>query len=146
MSVLHCSDHVYTGKSTCIFCCLYLMTLQTKCSNISSYHLSSFYLSHLPGLESWSHLVDRVLAPMAFTSCCISTYTTSGLWWMLLSALPMKCHILANVASKKGNYDQFVLWHSLWHLVGVGTILVCFTINYDTVGSYWNGENLLFFS
>ena len=103
--------------------------------------VSSYMSDHVfTGLESWAHTADRVLAPMAFTSCLYSICYYYGLWWAALSLAALKCHVLANYHSKNGNYDQFVKWHSLWHLVGVGTILACFAVNGVVRGTCWEGS------
>lgn len=102
--------------------------------------ISSYLSDHVfTGLESWSHALDRVLAPTALISCMYATYSTCGLAWVLLSMAAIKCHVWANYYSKNNMYDQFVIWHSLWHAVGVGLILFCFTYN-GVVGKCWEGS------
>lgn len=83
------------------------------CVTVSSYLSDHVYT----GLESWAHFFDRVLAPMAFTSCVYATYTTCGIYWVLLSLAALKCHMWSNYYSKQGMYEKYVLWHSLWHAV-----------------------------
>lgn len=115
-------------------CCPF-SALSLFCVTISSY-LSDHVFT---GVESWTHTLDRVLAPMAFASCLYSTYVNCGLGWALCSLGALKCHVLANYYSKNGMYDQFVIWHSMWHVMGVGLILVCFTVN-SHVGKCWEGS------
>ena len=55
------------------------------------------------------------------------------------SVAAIQCHVWANYYSKHGMYDQFVIWHSLWHAVGVGLIVFCFTVN-GTIGTCWEGS------
>mmetsp|Transcript_6794 Transcript_6794/g.15487 ORF Transcript_6794/g.15487 Transcript_6794/m.15487 type:complete len:233 (+) Transcript_6794:181-879(+) len=105
------------------------------CVTVSSYLSDHVYT----GLESWTHTLDRVMAPMAFASNLYATYCTCGLGWACLSLPALKCHLWANYYSKNGMYDQFVIWHSLWHVVGVGVILFCFTLN-GAVGKCWEGS------
>lgn len=94
--------------------------------------ISSFLSDHCyTGLESGWHTVDRILAPMALTSNIYSVYLNCGLAWASLSIFAVFCHLLANHYSKKGMYEQFVIWHSLWHAVGSGLIVFCHVVNYD---------------
>lgn len=104
------------------------------CVTVSSYLSDHVYT----GLESWTHTLDRVMAPMAFASNLYATYSIFGGWAACMSLPALKCHVWANYYAKNGMYDQFVIWHSLWHLVGVGVILVCFTLN-GGVGTCWEG-------
>ena len=78
--------------------------------------------------------MDRVLAPMALIVSVYAGYCVGGVVWVFFSWLPVGCHILAHVHAKKGMYDQFVVWHSLWHAVGAGMIVACFSL-YGEVGS-----------
>jgi len=101
--------------------------------------VSSYLSDHVfTGLTSAAHAADRVLAPLAFAACLQATYTTCGARWASLSMTALVCHLQANYYAKRGVYERFVLWHSLWHVVGVGAILVCFTIN--DVGQCWDGN------
>jgi hypothetical protein len=94
--------------------------------------VSSFLSDHcFTGLESSWHTVDRFLAPLALTSNIISVYMNCGLAWASLSIFAVLCHLLANHYSKKGMYNQFVIWHSLWHVVGSGLIVFCHVVNHD---------------
>jgi hypothetical protein len=68
---------------------------------------------------------------MALTSNIYSVYLNCGLAWASLSIFAVFCHLLANHYSKKGMYEQFVIWHSLWHAVGSGLIVFCHVVNYD---------------
>lgn len=104
--------------------------------------LSSYMSDHVyTGLESYAHVLDRVLAPMAFTSCLYSTCKDCGYLWAASSLLAVKCHVWANYYARKGMYDEFVVWHCLWHGVGVGLIVVCYWWN-DVVGSCWTGNQV----
>ena len=135
-------------------CFLFLLPIPLflrACCPVSAFLLgcvtiSSYMSDHaFTGLESWAHTFDRVLAPMAFTSCMFAIYSTCGLAWASLSLAALKCHIVANYYSKNDMYDQFVIWHSLWHAVGVGLILAALTYN-RVVGTCWEGsawENLI---
>ncbi len=112
--------------------CAYHSALLLLLVTVSSYMSDHVYT----GIESYAHVFDRVLAPMAFTSCLYSTYVDCGYIWAASSLLAVKCHIWANYYARKGMYDEFVLWHCLWHGVGVGLIVVCYWWN-DVVGSCW---------
>ena len=114
--------------------CCHLSAFLLGCVTVSSYLSDHVYT----GLESWAHALDRALAPMAFSSCLYSTYANCGWAWASLSLLPVKCHVMANYYSCLQMYDEFVVWHSLWHLVGAGLIVVCFAVN-GTVGTCWEG-------
>lgn len=104
---------------------------------LASVTVSSYLSDHVyTGLESWAHCADRVLAPLAFFTCQVAIYRTCGVWWLLSSYLALKCHVVANYHAKNGRYDQFVIWHSLWHAVGVGLILIALTYN-GVVGECW---------
>lgn len=105
------------------------------CVTVSSYMSDHVYT----GLESWAHAADRFLAPMAFSSCVYSITYMYGPYWASLSLAALKCHLLANYYSKNGIYEKFVIWHSLWHVVGVGIILFCFAVN-GVVGNCWEGR------
>ncbi|KAL9191057.1 hypothetical protein ACHAXT_000763 [Thalassiosira profunda] len=104
------------------------------CVTVSSYLSDHVYT----GLESWAHTFDRATAPLAFTSCLYSVYSHCGVWWAISSCAAVVCHVLANYYSKQGQYERFVIWHSLWHVVGVGLIVVCFALN-GVVGQCWEG-------
>jgi len=92
--------------------------------------LSSYASDHqFTGLESYAHSIDRFLAPITLGFCLKSVYTLFGFRWMTTSLLPIACLVLSGMNSKRGNYSAFVLWHSLWHILGVGSILVCFLMN-----------------
>lgn len=105
------------------------------CVTISSYLSDHVYT----GLESWTHGLDRVMAPLAFASNAYASYCLFGVVWTMLSLPALKCHVWANYYSKKNMYDQFVIWHSLWHVVGVGAILICHVFNSVGVGKCWEG-------
>mmetsp|Transcript_5903 Transcript_5903/g.10781 ORF Transcript_5903/g.10781 Transcript_5903/m.10781 type:complete len:277 (+) Transcript_5903:269-1099(+) len=105
------------------------------CITVSSYLSDHVYT----GVESWAHTADRVLAPLAFASNLYSIYAHHGSVWALSSLAALKCHVLANYYSKRGMYDEFVIWHSLWHAVGVGLIVVCFAVN-GRVSECWEGS------
>lgn len=99
---------------------------------------SSYLSDHVyTGLESWAHAADRVLAPITFAACLQAVYVTCGARWASVSLVALLCHLRANYHAKHGGYERFVVWHSLWHLVGVGVILVCFTVNGE-VGQCWD--------
>jgi hypothetical protein len=130
-------------------CLLYLLPIPffvRACSSQSAVMLlvitiTSFFSDHVyTGLESNAHVADRLLAPCAFASCLYSTYRDCGLHWAASSLLAVKCHVLANYYARKGMYEQFVLWHCMWHVVGVGLIVVCYWWN-DVSGTCWNGES-----
>mmetsp|Transcript_22840 Transcript_22840/g.47663 ORF Transcript_22840/g.47663 Transcript_22840/m.47663 type:complete len:249 (+) Transcript_22840:1-747(+) len=105
------------------------------CVTVSSYFSDHVYT----GVESWAHIADRVLAPLAFASNLHSIYAHHGAVWALSSLAALKCHVWANYYSKRGMYDEFVIWHSMWHAVGVGLIVVCFAVN-GRVGECWEGS------
>mmetsp|Transcript_17999 Transcript_17999/g.38852 ORF Transcript_17999/g.38852 Transcript_17999/m.38852 type:complete len:250 (+) Transcript_17999:58-807(+) len=130
-------------------CFLFLLPIPFQlraCCPVSAFSLlsvavSSYLSDHVfTGLESWAHTLDRVLAPMAFTTCLIMIHQLFGVFWSLLSLAPLKCHVLANYYSKHGMYEQFVIWHSLWHAMGVGLILIAFASNEAVVGKCWEGS------
>jgi len=131
--------------ASCFLFLLPIPLLLRACCPVSSFLLgcvtvSSYMSDHVfTGLESWAHIFDKVLAPMAFTSCLYATYSTCGLAWAAMSVAALKCHIMAKYYSKNEMYDQFVIWHSLWHAVGVGLILVAFTYN-RVAGKCWEGS------
>ncbi|KAL7518322.1 hypothetical protein ACHAWX_003165 [Stephanocyclus meneghinianus] len=121
-------------------CFLFLMPIPlliraccyTSAMFLAAVTVSSFLSDHCyTGLESGWHTVDRVLAPMALTSNIYSVYSNCGLAWASLSIFAVMCHLLANHYSKKGMYDHFVIWHSLWHAMGSGLIVFCFLVNSD---------------
>mmetsp|Transcript_21269 Transcript_21269/g.30452 ORF Transcript_21269/g.30452 Transcript_21269/m.30452 type:complete len:216 (-) Transcript_21269:105-752(-) len=107
-------------KSCCPFAAFML-----ACVFVSSF--SSDYL--YSGVESWSHLFDRVLAPIAFLSNIYAVYSLFGIIWAFLSLVAVKCHLMAMYHSKRNNYDEFVIYHSLWHATGAGLILLSFAAN-----------------
>mmetsp|Transcript_11030 Transcript_11030/g.16838 ORF Transcript_11030/g.16838 Transcript_11030/m.16838 type:complete len:209 (+) Transcript_11030:71-697(+) len=114
-------------KSCCPFAAFMLAVVTV--SSFSSDYLYS-------GVESWSHLFDRVLAPIAFFSNIHAVYSLFGIMWVILSSVAVKCHLMAMHHSKRNNYDQFVIYHSLWHATGAGLILFSFGVN--------NGADYLF--
>jgi len=146
-------------KSCCPFAAFMLAVVTV--SSFSSDYLYS-------GVESWSHLFDRVLAPIAFVSMYVTlfsryirvgtvnhshysllsehscvqlsnihaVYSLFGIMWVILSSVAVKCHLMAMHHSKRNNYDQFVIYHSLWHATGAGLILFSFGVN--------NGADYLF--
>ena len=131
----------YIGAS-CLFYLLPIPFFLRACAYPSAMLLllvtiSSYMSDHVyTGVESYAHLIDRALAPMAFLSCLYSTYVDCGYVWAATSLLAVKCHVWANYYARKGMYDEFVLWHCLWHGVGVGLIVLCYWWN-DVVGSCW---------
>ena len=104
------------------------------CVSVMSYLGNHVYT----GIESTAHAVDRVVAPVAFVSCIYSTYAMCGAGWAALSLAALKCHFWVNYYAKRDMYEWFVVWHCLWHAVGVGLMLVCFTAN-RVVGECWKG-------
>ena len=111
-------------------------------------HVSAFFLAAVTvtsflsdhcytGLESCWHIIDRILAPIAFISNVFSVYSNCGFTWASSSILAVGCHLLANHYSKRGIYKHFVIWHSLWHVVGSSLILFCHVMNsnYDAGSS-----------
>mmetsp|Transcript_3380 Transcript_3380/g.7089 ORF Transcript_3380/g.7089 Transcript_3380/m.7089 type:complete len:253 (-) Transcript_3380:238-996(-) len=102
------------------------------CVTITSYLSDHAYT----GLESWAHALDRVMAPMALTSCIHAGYSEGGMMWVFASMGAVACHVIAHNYAKKGMYDEFVIWHSLWHAVGSGLVVGCFWI-YGGDGSCW---------
>jgi hypothetical protein len=105
------------------------------CVSITSYLSDHVYT----GIESNAHAIDRIVAPMAFVSCIHSTYVTCGAGWAALSLAALKCHVWANYYARRDMYEMFVFWHCLWHAVGVGSMLVCFTYN-GVFGECWRGS------
>ena len=104
------------------------------CVSVMSYLGNHVYT----GIESTAHAVDRVVAPVAFVSCIYSTYAMCGAGWAALSLAALKCHFWVNYYAKRDMYERFVVWHCLWHAVGVGLMLLCFTAN-RVVGECWKG-------
>lgn len=103
--------------------------------------MSSYLSDHVyTGLESWAHTFDRVMAPLAFASCLHSGVSTGGMLWVVSSFGAVGCHVMAHNCAKKGMYDEFVFWHSMWHVVGVGLVLGCFFM-YGDDGSCWEGSH-----
>jgi hypothetical protein len=134
----------YVGASCALFLLPVPLLLRACCPAsaclLSCVSVTSYLSDHVyTGIESTAHAVDRVVAPMAFASCIYSTYTTCGAGWAALSLAALKCHIWANYYAKRDMYERFVLWHCLWHAVGVGLMLVCFTVN-GVVGECWKGS------
>ena len=131
--------------ASCFLFLLPIPLLIRACCPVSACFLgcitaTSYLSDHVfTGLESWAHAVDRAVAPVAFGSCFYSIFSTCGPLWAFSSLAAIKCHVLANYHSKSGNYHQFVIWHSLWHAVGVGLILICFAFNRDHVPTCWEG-------
>lgn len=118
-----------------LLACSPVSALLLVCVTVSSYLSDHVYT----GVASWTHTVDRVLAPLALASNVYNCYSNFGVLWALSSLAAVKCHILANYYTKHGMYDQFVIWHSLWHAVGVGLIVICHTVN-PIVGQCWDGS------
>ncbi len=116
--------------------CAYHSAMALLLVSISSYMSDHVYT----GLESYAHAADRMLAPLAFFSCLYSTCADCGHVWAASSLLAVQCHVRANYYARKGMYDEFVLWHCLWHGVGVGLIVFCYWWN-DVVGSCWTTTN-----
>mmetsp|Transcript_15976 Transcript_15976/g.27173 ORF Transcript_15976/g.27173 Transcript_15976/m.27173 type:complete len:209 (-) Transcript_15976:1724-2350(-) len=107
-------------KSCCPFAALMLAVVTV--SSFSSDYLYS-------GVESWSHLFDRAMAPIAFFSNIHAVYSLFGIMWVLPAIIAVKCHVMAMYHSKQNNYDKFVIFHSLWHATGAGLILLSFGVN-----------------
>ncbi|KAL7526262.1 hypothetical protein ACHAWF_001701 [Thalassiosira exigua] len=110
------------------------------CVAVSSYLSDHAYT----GLESWAHTADRVLAPLAFVTNLIAIHATCGPAWTAMALPPLKCHVMANYHAKRGEYERFVFWHSMWHAVGAGLIVVALTVNRNLGhcwedGSGWEG-------
>ena len=157
-------------RSTMIGISCFLFLLPIPCLIKSCYPFAAFMLVTVTissfssdylysGVESWSHLFDRVLAPIAFVSMyathcfayiwaqsithlirsylntCIqlsniyAVYSLFGIIWAFLSLVAVKCHLMAMYHSKRNNYDEFVIYHSLWHATGAGLILLSFAAN-----------------
>lgn len=92
--------------------------------------MASFLSDHVyTGLDSYFHAVDRALAPFTFLFALVAVYRTSGLIWALSSFTALACHVMANHDQRKGRYNRFVFWHSMWHIVGVGLTVTCFHVN-----------------
>ncbi len=90
-------------------------------------------------VQSITHLIHSFLN----TSCVqfsniYAVYSLFGIIWACLSLVAAKCHLMAMYHSKRNNYDQFVIYHSLWHATGAGLILLSFVVN--------NGVDYLFSS
>ena len=131
----------YIGASCFLFLLPIPLLLRACCTLsaclLGTVAITSYLSDHVyTGVTSYAHTFDRLFAPMAFLSNIYSTYTTCGIYWASVSLLAFQCHIWANYYVKKGMYNKFVLWHCLWHIVGVGSILACFMVN-DVVGECW---------
>ncbi|KAL3771920.1 hypothetical protein ACHAW5_008033 [Stephanodiscus triporus] len=134
----------YVGASCALFLLPVPLLLRACCPAsaclLSCVAVTSYLSDHVyTGVESWAHAIDRVVAPLAFVTCVRSTCVTCGPGWAVLSLLALKCHLMANWHAKRDMYEQFVVWHCLWHAVGVGLMLVCFTVN-GAVGECWKGS------
>lgn len=101
-----------------------MFVLTTVCSYCSD-HLYT-------GLDSMAHMIDKIVAPATFVFALRTIYQTGGLKWAVTSNLAILCHILAMAAARKNNYGGFVLWHTLWHVVGVALMVACCIVN-DTI-------------
>ncbi|KAL7467006.1 hypothetical protein ACHAXS_007273 [Conticribra weissflogii] len=117
--------------------CYTLPAFLLGCVTVTSYLSDHAYT----GLESWAHALDRFMAPLALTSCIHAGYSEGGVSWVFASMGAVACHIAAHNYAKKGMYDEFVIWHSLWHAVGSGLVVGCFWI-YGGDGSCWEGRAL----
>lgn len=121
--------------STCFAFLLPIPLLLKSCCPFAAFMLavvtvSSFSSDYVyTGVESRSHLLDRALAPVALITNIYAIYGLFGPIWPLLSVIAVKCHIIAMYYSKHNNYQKFVIFHSLWHLTGVGLILLSFAFN-----------------
>lgn len=94
------------------------MFLLTAAASVASDHLYT-------GMNSAAHVLDKVVAPCTFLLALRAIYLTGGVGWALTSAMPLLCHVKAKAAAKQNLYEPFVLWHSLWHLLGVALIVTC---------------------
>ncbi|KAL3827025.1 hypothetical protein ACHAXA_007532 [Cyclostephanos tholiformis] len=90
--------------------CCHISACLLTCVSLTSYLSDHVYT----GLESYAHAIDKSLAAL-------------------------KCHVWANYYARRDMYDQFVIWHCLWHAVGVGSMLICYTVNGPIVGECWSG-------
>lgn len=126
--------HPILGLS-CLLFALPVPFFWRECHPFTALLLSGVTLSsyasdhHFTGLESYAHSIDRTLAPITLGFCLKSIYTLFGFRWMTTSLLPIACLVFSGINSKRGNYSAFVLWHSLWHMFGVGSIMFCFVMN-----------------
>ena len=119
---------------------LYRACRHTSALLLTTVSLTSYLSDHVyTGIESYAHLVDRVVAPLAFVSCVHSTCVTCGPRWALVSIAALKCHVWANYYAKRDMYDEFVVWHCLWHAVGVGSMMICYMVNGPIIGECWHG-------
>lgn len=76
-----------------------------------------------------AHMFDKLVAPTTFAFALNAIYSTGGLTWAITSNIAVVCHVLAMAAAKQNNYEGFVLWHTLWHVVGVGLMIACCIVN-----------------
>jgi hypothetical protein len=47
----------------------------------------------------------------------------------MLDLARKRCHVQAMAATKQNRYQRFIIWHSLWHVVGVTLIVTCCIYN-----------------
>ena len=86
--------------------------------------VTSFMSDHVnTGLTSIWHPIDKITAPLCLSLAFRAVYRFAPIW-ASTSLVPLLCHIFANSAVKRGNYGQFVFWHSLWHILGVALMLL----------------------
>jgi len=71
------------------------------------------------GRTSYTHSLDRILATTLTTISILRafhhlTFEVAA----ILSFIPLTCFYLGKQAIAKRNWNQFRLWHSLWHISG----------------------------
>ncbi len=89
-------------------------------------------------VQSITYLTRSFLNTCVQFSNIYAVYSLFGLVWASLSLVAAKCHLMAMYHSKRNNYDEFVIYHSMWHATGAGLILFSFAAN--------NGVDYLFSS
>lgn len=92
--------------------------------------ISSFLSDHMySGIDSWAHTFDKVTAATVLSFSVQVVYLTGGMYWVSTCLLALACHVMGHAAAKRGDYNRFVFWHTMWHVVGVSLMMIIFLIH-----------------
>jgi len=87
--------------------------------------VTSYMSDHVcTGKTSIWHSVDKIVAFSCLFVLLPSFWKTSRNGFFTGMFVPLGCHLIAHAAAKRGDYGGFVFWHTLWHVSGVGLLLV----------------------
>ena len=84
--------------------------------------MSDYYMA---GVSSVAHLADRIVAPLVFLLTVWTIGSDFGVRWASACSFPVACYAMSVRSIKKGRYESYIFWHSMWHFVGQGALIIC---------------------